>query len=72
MTCQYYTDRELAELLGVSVSLVRKIAKNGPSRRGRGVLDIRLIHHFKVGDMRRWDMQATKSLLGIADVPQPR
>ena len=72
MTCQYYTDRELAELLGVSVSLVRKMAKDGPSRRGRGVLDIRLIAHFKVGDMRRWNARAANSLLGIADVPQPR
>lgn len=62
----FYTDRELAGLLGVSVSLVRKLAKDGPSQTGRNVLDIRLIHHFKVGDMRRWDARQAHKLLGIA------
>ncbi len=66
VAAQFYTDRELAELLGVSVSLVRKMVKDGPSRRGRGVLDIRLIPHLTVGDMRRWDMRATQKALGIA------
>jgi len=65
MDCLFFTDRELAEMLGVSVSLVRKMAKDGPSRRGRGVLDIRLIPHFTVGNMRRWDAPATRKLLGI-------
>ena len=65
MSAKFYTDRELAELLGVSVSLIRKMAKDGPSRRGSGVLDIRLIDHFKVGDMRRWNAAAADRLLGI-------
>ena len=62
----FYTDKELAGLLGVSVSLVRKLAKDGPAETGRNVLDIRLIQHFKVGDMRRWDVNQTHKLLGIA------
>ena len=62
----FYTDKELAGLLGVSVSLVRKLAKDGPAERGRNVLDIRLIPFLKVGDMRRWDARATHRLLGIA------
>ena len=62
----FYTDKELAGLLGVSVSLVRKLAKDGPAERGRNVLDIRLIPCLKVGDMRRWDVKATHRILGIA------
>lgn len=62
----FYTDKELAELLGVSVSLVRKLAKDGPAERGRNVLDIRLIPCLKVGDMRRWNAKATHRILGIA------
>ena len=61
----FYSDHDLARLLSVSTSLVRKIAKHGPSRRGRGVLDLRLIPHHVVGDMRRWDAKATNQLLGI-------
>ena len=61
----FYTAKELAGLLGVSVSLVRKMVKDGPSRRGGNVLDIRLIKHFVVGDMRRWDAKSTEQLLGI-------
>ena len=62
----FYTDRELAEMLGVSVSLIRKMEKDGPSRRGKNVLDIRLIRHVTVGDMRRWDARETERALGIA------
>jgi len=65
-TPRFYTDRELAEILGVSVSLIRKMAKDGPSRRGRGVLDIRLIGCVKVGDMRRWNREQADRLLGLA------
>lgn len=65
-TCYFYTDRELADVMGVSASLVRKLAKDGPSRRGKGVLDIRLIEHHIVGDMRRWNKAAADRLLGIA------
>ncbi len=61
----FYTDRELAEMLGVSVSLVRKMAKQGPSSRGAGTLDIRLIEHFTVGNMRRWNAEAADRLLGV-------
>lgn len=64
--CYFYTDKELAGLLGVSVSLVRKLAKDGPAERGRNVLDIRLIPCLKVGDMRRWDAKAAHRILGIA------
>lgn len=71
MTTNFYTDRELAELLGVSVSLVRKLAKFGPSRPGPGVLDIRLIPCFRVGDMRRWDAGAANRLLGISVSDDP-
>ena len=63
--CYFYTDSELAAIMGVSASLVRKLAKDGPSKRGRGVLDIRLIEHHKVGDMRRWNKAAANRLLGI-------
>ena len=66
LTSRFYTDRELAEILGVSVSLIRKMAKDGPSRRGRGVLDIRLIGYVKVGDMRRWNRDQADQLLGLA------
>jgi len=65
-TSRFYTDRELADILGVSVSLIRKMAKDGPSRRGRGVLDIRLIKCVTVGDMRRWNKEQADKLLGIA------
>ena len=65
-TSRFYTDRELADILGVSVSLIRKMAKDGPSRRGRGVLDIRLIGCVKVGDMRRWNRDQADQLLGLA------
>lgn len=67
MQRMFYTDKELAEMLGVSQSLVRKMEKHGPSRRGAGVLDIRLIRHFTVGNMRRWDARQTDKLLGIAE-----
>lgn len=62
----FYTDRELADLLGVSVSLVRKLAKDGPAERGRNVLDIRLIGHFRVGDMRRWNAKQVHEVLRIS------
>lgn len=62
----FYTDKELAQLLGVSQSLIRKMEKHGPSRRGSGVLDIRLIRHFTVGNMRRWDAKQVEKTLGIA------
>ncbi len=65
MSKLFYTDRELAELLGVSVSLIRKMASGSPSRDSGKVLDIRLIPHFVVGDMRRWNAKATDKLLGI-------
>lgn len=65
MSAAFYTDQELADLLGVSVSLIRKMAKNGPSRRGRHVLDIRLINCVVIGDMRRWNKSEADRLLGI-------
>lgn len=65
MSAAFYTDKELADILGVSVSLVRKMAKAGPSRRGRHVIDIRLIRCVVVGDMRRWNKAEADRLLGI-------
>lgn len=59
----FYTDRELAEMLDVSVSLIRKMAKEGPSRRGANVLDIRLAECIVVGDMRRWNKDQIDKLL---------
>jgi len=61
----FYTDAELAEMLGVSKSLIRKMVKQGPSRKGPGVIDLRLVELVMVGDMRRWKKCQIDKLLGI-------
>ena len=57
------TDRELAERMGCSVSLVRKLATKGPKRTGPGVVDLRMVPHAIVGNMRRWDEAAVDGAL---------
>lgn len=66
MSKMFYTDKELAELMGCSVSLIRKMVKQGPSHKGVGVVDIRLAECKIVGDMRRWRKDQIDKLLGIS------
>ena len=61
MAVEIMTDREVAELLKVSVGWVRKCARRGPSRPGG--LDLRLADPIVVGDMRRWERRRVDALI---------
>lgn len=49
------TDSDVAKILNVSVSTVRRNARLGPLRAGPGKLDLRLADPIYIGKTRRWD-----------------
>lgn len=59
----FMTDREVANVLGVSTSWVCKNAKYGP--RQAGGLDLRLAEPLMIGRQRRWLVENIENLLHI-------
>ncbi len=57
------TDSDVAKILNVSVSTVRRNARLGPLRAGPGVLDLRLADPIYIGKSRRWDRKRVIDLL---------
>lgn len=60
---EFLTDSDVARLLRVSVSTVRRIARESPGR--RGAFDLRLCEPVLVGGMRRWAAAKVYAALGI-------
>lgn len=63
--CPFLTDRELAELMRVKPCTVSRLAKNGPTSRGAGAIDIRLAEPILIGSCRRWPREKVYKVLGI-------
>lgn len=60
----FLTDREVAELLKVSVSTVKRLIRQGPNKPGR--MDLRLCEPLVIGGVRRWPRTKLYQMLGIA------
>lgn len=63
----FLTDGELADLMRVKPCTISRLAKNGPKRRGEGVIDIRLAEPIVIGSCRRWPRDKVFRILGIGD-----
>lgn len=63
----FMTDSDVARLLKVSASTVRRIARQGPAR--AGAFDLRLCEPVIVGGMRRWPAAKVYAVLGIGRPP---
>lgn len=59
------TDKDVASLMRVSVSTVRRLATKGPQLANG--LDLRLAEPIYVGEMRRWPRSRVYALLGIGE-----
>lgn len=57
------TDQEVADLLKVSISSVRRNAAHGPSKPGPGSIDLRLADPIYIGNRRRWDKEKVLALI---------
>lgn len=61
---EFLTDREVAKLLKVSPSTVRRLVYAGPDEAGR--FDLRLCEPIVIGGARRWPRRKLYGALGIA------
>lgn len=64
MTPRFLTDRELCEMLRISVSTLQRHLRQGPARRRHGnEIDLRLCRHVVIGGARRWPMDEVNKFL---------
>ena len=56
-------DKEVARLLKISVSCLRRQAVHGPSSKGPRVVDIRLAKPIVIAGMRRWSRTRVQALM---------
>ena len=59
---EFLCDKEVCQLLGISMSCLRSILAEGPSRGG---IDLRKANPIKVNSMRRWSRNRLCELVGI-------
>lgn len=55
-------DKEVACLLKISPSCLRKQLKDGPAKKGANVIDVRLAEPKVIAGMRRWDKNKVLAL----------
>lgn len=60
----FMTDADMARLLRVSASTVRRLVRDGPDACGR--FDLRLCEPIVIGGMRRWPKSKVYAALGIS------
>jgi hypothetical protein len=56
-------DKEVAALLKISPSCLRKQLRNGPAKTGSNVIDLRLAEPVVIAGMRRWSKRKVLDLL---------
>ena len=57
------SDKEVAALLKISPSCLRKQLKRGPAKTGPNVIDLRLARPVVIAGMRRWSKRKVLDLL---------
>ena len=62
MEIETLCDKEVAALLKISPSCLRKQLKHGPARSGKNVIDVRKAEPKVVAGMRRWEKQKVLAL----------
>lgn len=62
MELETLCDKEVAALLKISPSCLRKQLRHGPARSGKNVIDVRQAKPKVVAGMRRWEKQKVLAL----------
>lgn len=62
MEIETLCDKEVAALLKISPSCLRKQLKHGPARCGKNVIDVRKAEPKVIAGMRRWEKQKVLAL----------